>query len=244
MAAYIEIEPSDRLIFMLGQPSIDLVASGGPGGALGSVPVSMPTSSSVPWGKERAMPGRSGLYPKKLRDMVSFDMGMGCCGSMPSLADLGCCGRDREDMSDALAKAASIKAKQLVNHCKNLEKHVANVKKAITEAMSNKKLTPAQRANAVAMLRSKIDGLRATFASCASNLEQIVAQHGELLKDKGMSGLLGDAEDQITIQQCREELAKLKAAQKGPSENAAPAAQENAGVRGWVNRFKGWFKKS
>jgi hypothetical protein len=107
--AYVEMLPPDRPIHMIGQPIIKLVADGGPGGDLGDLPPLAARSAAssslgsiwaglkralgmgqVPQEWEAPQEGREGLYPKKLRDMVEYDMsGMACTPT-----DLGCCGAD------------------------------------------------------------------------------------------------------------------------------------------------------
>jgi hypothetical protein len=247
--AYIEILPPDRPIFMLGQPIIKLVASGGPGGDLGDMAEEPPVNwdiqrmltqaseggapdvsseyfkpKNIPGlapGSEGPHTGREGIYPKKLRDMVEFDMtdmyGVGqsaflslsdlaCAQRMDTSGGLGCCG-SKDSMSDM---PPGVEAKALKEKCDGLEKRIANIVKMVEDAISNKTLTVSQKRGIALQARKDIKSLRHDFRCCLKQLKSLVKAYRKTLKAEGLGGIESHVDDKIRIERCRDKIRKIR----------------------------------
>jgi hypothetical protein len=190
MASPIEVLPGDRPIFMIGQPIIRLFASGGPGGALGDYEV--------------PLPGRSGVYPKKVRDMVSFDDTLGCCGNEYSLADLACVGSGESGMGAETPEAA---AKATSDHCKGLDERITKLSDEIKKAESSKALTKAQKAEVTSRLRQQVKALRLTFRSCLGYLKGLVRGYRKRIDAAGLSDVVKYSEKKSALEECKDRVA-------------------------------------
>jgi len=191
MASPVEVVPSDRLVFMVGQPIIRLFASGGPGGDLGD------------WNEyEAARPGRSGLYPKKVSDTVSYDDTLGCCGNAFSLADLACCGADERNrgMGQATPEAA---AQNAVDQCKGIDERISKILEAAKAADAKE---PAK----AKALKQQVKALRKTFRGCLRRLNSIVKGREERLKASGMGQVVNYAEKKSDLEACRDKVTQLQ----------------------------------
>jgi hypothetical protein len=192
VASPVEIVPSDRLIFMIGQPIIRLFASGGPGGDLGDL------------SREKARNG-----------MGSFDA-LGCCGNEFSLADLACCGADEfGGMGQTTVPAPSASgpatpsvvanaAKNAADQCKGIDDRIAKFLDAVSTADAK---DPAQ----AKALRAKVKVLRKTFRACLRRLNAIVGPHKEKLKKSGMGQVVAYATKKSELEACRDKVAALRA---------------------------------
>ena len=182
MAAYLEIEPADRPINMLGQPLIRLYTSGGPGEALGDF---------------RRPPMANG---------------MGCCGSMPSMADLGCCGarRRRSSGMGQVATAVAVgQAKALKNHCDKLDDAVKAITDQAAKVQASNKLSSDQKAALVNGLKNQLKALKKTFRKCFWQLHELVRTNRKGLT----SDVVGAVDRRVQTIKNRAALARLNGKQ-------------------------------
>lgn len=255
--AYIEMLPPDRPIHMIGQPIIKLVASGGPGGDLGDVQqVNWALQQELQFVNEGGAPdvsaeyfrpqdvpglsvdqegphtGRQGVYPKKLRDMVVYDMSgtthvrpldIARATPMNTSGGLGCCGADQDEgmsgsfgvpyFDDGMMADA---AKALDGRCKNLEIKAKEVAEAVSKANADKSLSASQR-NAVAKAATQsLKALKDDWKRCRARLKQIIEQFEKKgnLRQSGLSGVASKLEREETVARCRAKLREITAERK------------------------------
>lgn len=249
--AYIEMLPPDRPIFMLGQPIIKLVPSGGPGGDLGDVgfnpalqqelqvvagggapdvsaeyfrPKDLP---GLPSEYEGPHTGRQGVYPKKLRDMVVYDMSgttfvrpsdLAGAKPMPNYGGLGCCGAD--DMSgygmpyfDTAMGQADVaeQAKQLQGRCERLESKAKEIVAAVAKANADKSISQRQRKVVADEAKKSLTALRNDWRQCRKRIKQIISQLDKngAVKQTGLAGLADKIEKEDRLAKCRERLRQI-----------------------------------
>lgn len=180
MASPIEIVPGDRLVFMVGQPVIQLVADGGPGSDLGDLPMK-----------------------RKARNKMARS-GMGCCGSMIGLADLGCCGADERDDSGGMgqtnvATLVAVAAQAGASQCQKIQAQ-------ITSLLAAAKANPAK----AQALNQKAQALQQTFHACLGQLNAVVGPNTAKLQSSGMGQIVSYAQKQTQLQKVQSQVVALQ----------------------------------
>lgn len=147
--AYIELLPPDRPIFMLGQPIIKLVATGGPGGDLGQL----------------GCCGGRDEYGRDAQNVYYTPFELAQVG-------MGCCGADEDShMADASPAA---EAKALKNRCDGIETQVAAIMSQVAAASRDQRLTRDQKIAVMASARTQIAALKRDFHDCLDRIKAVV----------------------------------------------------------------------
>ncbi len=148
--------------------------------------------------------GRRGVYPKKLRDMVEFDMsGNSAFVSMGDLAALGCCGRDNESMRGLGAVA---EAKALDESCDKIDANVQAIIDAVNKAKADSSLSNDAKLAIARQARRDVRALKGTSRACLRRLKQLTRDFKRELKAAGLSKLEAKVDKKIQVEQTKDRL--------------------------------------
>lgn len=148
--------------------------------------------------------GRSGVYPKKLRDMVEFDMsGNSAFVSMKDLAGLGCCGDDGDSMSGF---PPDVEAKLLDAKCDQIESGITAIVQAVNKASADKTLSRDAKLAIAKKARQDVRLLKRTTRGCLKRLKMITRDFKRELKAAGLEKLEAKVDEKIRVERTKDRL--------------------------------------